>query len=170
MKRSWYIVQIHERIKMLRKQRGLSQDMLASMVGYHDRSSVAKVEAGKVDLSQSKIRAFANALGVTPAYLLGLEDAEANLQHAGLSWDTVAEEMGLPSWAIDQILQNTDHPEVADKVIRVANLLAADMGSEGSGITPREYKLVTLYRTASDKDRTVVDTVLGMEQEENEVR
>lgn len=156
-------MQIHERIKILRKQRGLSQDALASMVGYHDRSSVAKVEAGKVDLSQSKIRAFANALGVTPTHLLGLDDAEANLHRAGLTWDAVGEEMGLPSWAIDPILQNTEHPEDTEKLARVANLLAADLGADGSGITPREYKLVTLYRAASNKDRTVVDTVLGLE-------
>lgn len=159
-------MQIHERIKILRNQRGLSQDALASMVGYHDRSSVAKVEAGKVDLSQSKIRAFANALGVTPAHLLGLEDAEANLQRAGLSWDAVAEEMGLTTRELEQILQNPEHPENAEKVACIANLLAVDLGADGSGITPREYKLVTLYRAASDKDRTVVDTVLGMEQDE----
>ena len=55
-------MQIHERIKALREQRGLSQEALALQVGYRDRSSIAKVEAGKVDLSQSKIAAFAAAL------------------------------------------------------------------------------------------------------------
>ena len=59
-----------ENIKYLREKRGLSQEELAAMVGYKDRSSIAKVESGLVDLSQSKIAAFAAALGVTPAQLM----------------------------------------------------------------------------------------------------
>ena len=62
----------HENIKMLRERRGLSQGKLAEMTGYKDRSSIAKIEAGLVDLSQSKISAFAKALGVTPAELMGI--------------------------------------------------------------------------------------------------
>lgn len=65
-------METYEMIRQLRIERGLSQDELANLVGYKDRSSVAKVEAGKVDLSQTKVAAFAKALGVTPAYLLGL--------------------------------------------------------------------------------------------------
>ena len=62
-----------ENIKYLREKRGLSQEELAAMVGYKDRSSIAKVESGLVDLSQSKIAAFAAALGVTPAQLMCIE-------------------------------------------------------------------------------------------------
>ena len=64
----------YERIRALRVQRGLSQEELAHKVGYRDRSSVAKVESGKVDLSRSKIILFANALGVTPADILGPDE------------------------------------------------------------------------------------------------
>lgn len=70
-------MEMHERIRVLRVQKGLSQEQLAIMVGYNDRSSVAKVESGKVDISQTKIAAFAKALGVSPAYLLGLDDTSA---------------------------------------------------------------------------------------------
>ena len=65
-------VDTHENIKALRKQLGLSQEELAIKVGYTDRSSVAKIEAGLVDLTQSKIAAFAAALGVSPAQLMGV--------------------------------------------------------------------------------------------------
>lgn len=68
-------METHENIKHLREKRGLSQDSLAEKVGYKDRSSIAKVEAGLVDLSQTKISAFARALGVTPAQLMGIDDA-----------------------------------------------------------------------------------------------
>lgn len=67
----------YENIKFLREQRGLSQESLAHMVGYKDRSSIAKIEAGLVDLSQTKIASFAAALHVTPAQLMGIEDDQA---------------------------------------------------------------------------------------------
>ena len=69
-------METYENIKRLREMRGLSQDQLAEMVGYRDRSSIAKVESGRVDLTQSKIAAFAKALGVTPTQLMGIEEEE----------------------------------------------------------------------------------------------
>lgn len=66
-------MEMHENIKFLREKLGLSQIELALKVGYKDRSSVAKVESGGVDLPQSKIAAFASALGVTPAELIGID-------------------------------------------------------------------------------------------------
>ena len=59
-------METHENIKLLRESQGLSQEALAEKVGYKDRSSIAKIESGVVDLSQSKIAAFAKALNVTP--------------------------------------------------------------------------------------------------------
>lgn len=58
-------------IRKLRKELGLSQEELAKRTGYTDRSSIAKVEQGKVDLSIDKINLFAKALGVTPSELMG---------------------------------------------------------------------------------------------------
>lgn len=74
-------METHEVIKQLREQRGMSQDALAEKVGYKDRSSIAKVEAGLVDLSQSKIAAFAKALGVSPAILIGVEEDSSLSAH-----------------------------------------------------------------------------------------
>lgn len=67
---------IYIRIKELRERRNMSQQELAELTGYTDRSSIAKIETGKVDLTQSKVIAFAKALRVTPAYLMGWEDME----------------------------------------------------------------------------------------------
>lgn len=66
-----------ELIKQLRIKRELSQTELAIKVGYADKSAIAKIEAGKVDLPQSKLVAFANALDVTPCIFFG-EDADNN--------------------------------------------------------------------------------------------
>lgn len=74
----------HENIKYLREKMGLSQEELAIKVGYKDRSSVAKIEAGLVDLAQSKIAAFASALSVTPAQLMGIHGSDIDYSRYGL--------------------------------------------------------------------------------------
>ena len=65
---------IYEKIKQRRMELNLSQEELADMTGYTSRSSIAKIEKGLVDLSQSKITLFAKALNTTTAYLMGWED------------------------------------------------------------------------------------------------
>lgn len=67
---------LYSKIKNKRLQLGLSQDDLALKTGYKDRSSIAKIEKGQVDLSISKVEEFAKVLKTTPAYLMGWEDKE----------------------------------------------------------------------------------------------
>lgn len=68
---------IYERIKSLRVSKGMSQYDLALKVGYKGRSAISKVEKGERDISQSMIVKYAEALGVTPTYLLyGNEEQE----------------------------------------------------------------------------------------------
>lgn len=54
----------------------MSQDTLAELTGYKDRSSIAKIEKGEVDLAESKIREFAKALRVSPQELMGWDEPE----------------------------------------------------------------------------------------------
>lgn len=61
-----------ERIKALRKASKMSQDELAKRTGYTDRSSIAKIEADRCELTESKIKAFSDVFGITPAELLGM--------------------------------------------------------------------------------------------------
>lgn len=70
------MLQLYKNIKSARLAAGLSQDQLAQMIGYTDRSSIAKIEAGKVDLPQSKIKIIADALRTTPAALMGWDDPD----------------------------------------------------------------------------------------------
>ena len=65
---------IYERIRRLRQENNMSQDELANKTGYTSRSTINKIEAGKIDISRAKIKVFADALGVTPAYLMGWEE------------------------------------------------------------------------------------------------
>lgn len=66
---------IYERIRRLRQEHNMSQDELAKKTGYTSRSTINKIEAGKIDISRAKIKVFADALDVTPAYLMGWEEA-----------------------------------------------------------------------------------------------
>jgi transcriptional regulator with XRE-family HTH domain len=62
---------IGEKVKARRVELGWTQRDLAAKMGYKNHSTVARVEAGEVDLPQSKIAQFAEVLDVSPAYLMG---------------------------------------------------------------------------------------------------
>ena len=61
---------IGERIKLARERLGMSQDELAVKVGYNNRSSVNRIEKCR-DLPATRLILFADALQVTPSFLLG---------------------------------------------------------------------------------------------------
>ncbi|WP_295363653.1 S24 family peptidase [uncultured Pseudoramibacter sp.] len=62
---------LYTNIRKRRKELNLTQDELAALTGYSGKSMIAKIESGKVDISQSKIVEFAKALKTTPAKLMG---------------------------------------------------------------------------------------------------
>ena len=45
---------LYQNIKSRRTELKMSQDTLAELTGYKDRSSIAKIEKGEVDLAESK--------------------------------------------------------------------------------------------------------------------
>ena len=63
-----------ERIRDARLNRGMSQAELAEKVGYTSRASINKIEKGLVDVPRSKLLAISKALGVSPAWLLGIPE------------------------------------------------------------------------------------------------
>ena len=65
---------IGSRIRNRREELGLSQDELGKRVGYKSRSSINKIELDQRNLTQSKIKAIADALDTTPAYIMGWND------------------------------------------------------------------------------------------------
>ena len=65
---------IGERIKKRRTELKISQRDLAAKLGYSDHTTVTRIEAGKVDLSQARLKQFASALDVSVGYLMGWED------------------------------------------------------------------------------------------------
>ncbi len=65
------MLELYKNIKKRRQQLKMTQTDLALKMGYADKSMIAKIEKGNVDLPQSKILAFANALETTPGELMG---------------------------------------------------------------------------------------------------
>lgn len=81
---------IGERIKARRLELNMSQEELAKKIGYKSRSSINKIEIGKLQLRQKKIKEIAVALETTPAYIMGWEEEKpASNEEADLSKEFV---------------------------------------------------------------------------------
>lgn len=67
---------MYDRIKNLRISENMSQEDLAKKVGYKGRSMISRIESGEIDISQSKVAAFAAALGTTIQYIMDGDPAD----------------------------------------------------------------------------------------------
>ncbi len=67
---------IGEKIKLKRNEKNWSQRELAKKMGYSHHSTLARIEAGKVDVSNKKILKFAEVLDTTVEYLMDREHIE----------------------------------------------------------------------------------------------
>lgn len=74
------MLNLYKNIKEKRLELKMSQDTLAELTGYKDRSSIAKIEKGEVDISESKIRDFAKALKISPRELMGWDESDTATQ------------------------------------------------------------------------------------------
>lgn len=74
------MLQLYENIKKFRTEKHMSQEELAEKVGYKSgKSMISRIENGQIDLGQTKIMEFAEALGVSPGELMGrVERQEPN--------------------------------------------------------------------------------------------
>ena len=70
---------IGSRIRNRREELGLSQDELGKKIRYKSRSSINKIELDQRNLTQSKIKAIADALDTTPAYIMGWNEPNQKL-------------------------------------------------------------------------------------------
>jgi transcriptional regulator with XRE-family HTH domain len=69
---------VHERIKVIRIEKGMSQIELANKIGYTSKGAISRIENGQRRLKEETIMLIANALGVSPAYLLTGEESQEN--------------------------------------------------------------------------------------------
>lgn len=71
--------EIGKRIRSRREQLGMTQEELASRLGYKSKTTIAKIENGTNDIVQSKVTEFAKILDTTPAYLMGWTQLDGNV-------------------------------------------------------------------------------------------
>ena len=106
--------QIYKNIRARRKELGMTQEELAVKAGYKDRSAVAKIESGTVDISLPTFLALAKILKTTPQALIGTS-------YAGNFPDAFSE--------IVQIVKDRmrSHPEYGALFVAVASVRPEDV-------------------------------------------
>lgn len=140
---------LYKRIRERREKLGLSQWELAQKIGYTSRSTIAKIEAGENDLTQSKIAAFAKALHTTPAYLMGWEDEHAiadlvlgEIDHSRRTGAPIDTEFKNAERIADEGWRNLD--ETACHTYPVIGEVAAGFGSEAIEEETGDYEQIPL--------------------------
>lgn len=125
------MLKLYQNIKRLREEKGLSQDALAKLTGYTDRSSITKIEKGQVDLQQSKIELFAKALGTTSRELVGWDD-DPPKQKKGIVINVLGRVVaGIPIEAIEEII---DTEEITAELARTGSFFGLKI--QGDSMIP----------------------------------
>ena len=140
---------VGDRIKKLRIERGLTQEELASLLGYKHKTSISKIESDARNLTQSKIKAFAEVFGVSPSALLfGLDDEEQPKKEkfrVPVLGRVVA---GYPMEAVENIL---DYEEIPEELARQGEFFALQV--KGDSMEPRfKEGDVVIVRKQEDVD------------------
>lgn len=104
-----------QRIKDLRREKGLTLEQVADRVGV-GKSTVRKWETGMIaNMKRDKIASLAEALGTTPAYLMGWSESEEKISPEEIKL-TEGEKMLLDLFR----LVPEDQQELVLQMIRVA--------------------------------------------------
>ena len=118
---------IGDRIKQRRIELGMSQQELATAMGYTSKSTINKIELGKNDVSQSKVVKFSKVLNTTPSYLM--------------AWDLDDENNDVPDYS----KENNEYIEIGQRIKKCRlNLnksqldLASSLGIERSTLQKYE--------------------------------
>lgn len=154
---------IYENIKKYRLSLGLTQSELAERVGYTDRSMIAKIESGKIDLSRNKVYDFAEALHTTPITLLGL-DEELKKERKSKSVKIPVLGIvpaGLPAEAVEDII---DYEEIPESMARGGEYFG--LAIKGDSMYPRILEgdvVIVKKQSTADSGDIVIALVNGDE-------
>ena len=89
------MAEIGKKIKYFREILGMTQEELAKKLGYKSKTTIAKIELGTNDISQSKVVEFAKALNTTPAQLMGWEEPKITKPNKNNTFSLSPEEQQL---------------------------------------------------------------------------
>lgn len=154
------MLELYHNIKRLRMYRKMTQDELARRSGYTDRSSIAKIESGDVDLPQSKILQIARALGVSAGDLMGNTGIDEPLKPTGCRIPVLGRvAAGVPIAMITDVI---DFEEISDKLASMGDIFA--LAIRGDSMEPRICDGdVVIVRQQNDADNgdIVIVTING---------
>lgn len=147
------MLELYKNIKRIREEKGMSQEELARLVGFKSRSSINKIEMGVNDITQSKLVAIANALGVSPGELMGSDDPASPVPPAPQKSDGLPELNARDEREIERDLADMMHSvamanytapgekedaEALEAALRFAMVQAKRMAKKK--YTPRKYR------------------------------
>lgn len=112
------MLDLYTNIKLKRLENGWTQSELAKKMGYSDKSMIAKIENGKVDLPQSKIKSFADVLGCSVSDLMGWD----NSMIVGAKFD-YTRYYGEQKASLVEIIENANEKQL-DRIVQMFDLLA----------------------------------------------
>ena len=102
---------IGDNIASLRKQKGLTQEELARLIGYKSKSTINKIELGINDIPQSKIVEFARVLDTSPAILMGWDSPTIEIETSDLTQGEIALLKALDKLTEDEVRQVIEFAE-----------------------------------------------------------
>lgn len=157
------MLKIYENIKKYRLSLGLTQTELAERVGYTDRSMIAKIETGKIDLSRNKVYDFAEALHTTPIVLMGLdEELKKEKQTKSVKIPVIGKvPAGLPAEAFEDII---DYEEIPESMARGGEYFGLSI--KGDSMYPRILEgdvVIVKKQSTADSGDIVIALVNGDE-------
>ena len=147
-----------QKIKELRQERGLTLEQVANVVGV-GKSTVRKWETGMIaNMKRDKIAALAQALGTSPAYLMGWEDEDEENPHelklvTAFDKLSVDNQIVVSNWVED--LASEDSPELN------LQLFAEKNSPDQTKLTEGEQKLIEAYRRLSSETQDLLVETMG---------
>lgn len=183
------MLELYENIKRLRKEKKMSQEKLARLTGYTDRSSIAKIEKGDVDIPQSKIMLFAQALGVDAGALMGADGVTDTLQdnnsenindtfneifpkrltyymnYYKMSQRALAEKMDVSEATVSNWVKGVKSPRIdkVDRLCELFNCRRVDLIEEPQGM---ESEFINNYRQLDKESQETVESLIRLLQAE----
>lgn len=183
------MLELYENIKRLRKEKKMSQEKLARLTGYTDRSSIAKIEKGDVDIPQSKIMLFAQALGVDAGALMGADGVTDTLQdnnsenindtfneifpkrltyymnYYKMSQRALAEKMDVSEATVSNWVKGIKSPRIdkVDRLCELFNCRRVDLIEEPQGM---ESEFINNYRQLGKESQETVESLIRLLQAE----
>lgn len=149
---------IGNNIKRARELKGLTQDELAKRMGYKSRSTISRIENGDNDVSQSKLKKFADILDVSIDFLLDDGSKKLQLPHSqGVRIPILGRVVaGIPLEAITDI---EGYEEITPKMASLGEYFALRI--QGHSMEPRiEDGEIVICQCQSDVDSGDIAIVL----------